>query len=1072
MIKKALSTVLLASVASCTLSFGAIYAEEKEKAAKWDVTQPDFQTEKSEATIDTRQGTWMSLDVSPDGSVLAFDLLGDIYTMPIGGGKATNISAGHNWDMQPRWSPDGKSIAFTSDRKGGDNIWVMKSDGTDAKQITSESFRLMNNPSWSPDGTMIAAKKHFTTQRSLGTGEIWLYHINGGKGVQVVKRPSKAHQKELGEPTFAPDGKSIYYTQNITPGSTFIYAQDSNTELFRIKSVELASGKITDVAGGPGGAVTATPSPDGKTLAFVRRVRAQSRLFVRDLETGVERMIYADLDEDMQETWAVQGVYPNMDWTSDNKSVVFWSGGKINRIDVKSGKVSDIPFHVKDTRTIYKAKTFKTEVAADTFDTKMTRWASRSPDGASIVFESLGNLWIKKGDAEPKRLTSDKGNHFELYPSWSPDGKWVYFTTWNDQTLSAIHRVKSGGGKSKVLSKTQGHYLNPVVSPDGKTLVFTKARGGRLVSPDFGANPGIYTMPASGGDATFVTNNGRGAHFGASSDRIYVSRTIKGKQALVSMDLDGERVRDHAHSSLAREMKISPSGNHVAFIENYHVFVSPLPTIGKPIEIGPKGKAMPIKKVSKDGGTFVNWSSDGSTVSWSIGPVFKSVSITDAYKEDFKPVESGVNLSMKVNSEKPSGLFALTGARIITMDDTESVIEGGVILIEDNRIKAIGKVGEVKIPAGVKTIDMGGKTIMPGIIDIHAHGSYASNMIVPQQNWVNYATLALGVTTVHDPSNRASSVFAASEYSMAGKVLTPRMYSTAEIVYGAKAGVWAPVDGLDDALAHIRRLKAQGAISVKNYNQPRREQRQQVTEAARREGLNVVVEGGSLYHMDMNMVVDGNTGIEHTLPNQAIYDDVVQLWSQTNVGYTPTLLVGYGAINGEDYWYQHSQVWKHPILSKFVPPKVLQPRSVRRQAAPDADYGQFANAAMAKQLMDKGVIVNIGAHGQREGLGSHWEIWMFEQGGMSAMDSLKTATINPAKYMGLEEDLGSLEAGKLADLVIMNENPLDNIRNTDKVSHVMLNGRLYESGTLNEVMTGSHKSKPFYWHGKPESAIR
>lgn len=291
-------------------------------------------------------------------------------------------------------------------------------------------------------------------------------------------------------------------------------------------------------------------------------------------------------------------------------------------------------------------------------------------------------------------------------------------------------------------------------------------------------------------------------------------------------------------------------------------------------------------------------------------------------------------------------------------------------------------------------------------------------------------------------------------------------------MYGAKGTLWSPVNSLDDALAHIRRLKAQGAISVKNYNQPRRDQRQQVNEAAYQEGLMSVAEGGSLYHLDMNMIADGTTGIEHNVPTLKMYDDVTQYWRQSGAGYTPTLVVTYGGLTSEDYFYQHTDVWKHPILSRYVPPAVLQPRSVRRIMAPEDEFRDNAAAAAAKKLLDVGIMVNTGAHGQREGLGTHWEIWSFARGGFSPMEALSAATINPARYLKMDADVGSIEKGKLADMVIMEENPLANIRNTDKISHVMMNGRLYEASTLSEVYTGNSALKPFYWQGKPQSDIR
>jgi imidazolonepropionase-like amidohydrolase len=367
------------------------------------------------------------------------------------------------------------------------------------------------------------------------------------------------------------------------------------------------------------------------------------------------------------------------------------------------------------------------------------------------------------------------------------------------------------------------------------------------------------------------------------------------------------------------------------------------------------------------------------------------------------------------------------------------------------------------VPDGASVVDVAGKTIIPGLIDAHAHGPQSRGVLIPQQNFENYATLALGVTTMFDPSNEATSIFAADEMQRTGAILAPRLFSTGNIVYGARSTSFADINSLDDAREHIRRLKAQGAISVKNYNQPRREQRQQVTVAAREEDMLVVSEGGSLYHMDLSMVADGNTAIEHNLPQSVLYDDVRQFWRQTNVSYTPTLVVTYGGPTVETYFYQETEVWKHPILSNFVPPHVLEPRSVRRLTMPFDDYYHVPIAAAAKALADEGVNVTIGAHGQREGLGSHWEIWGFAQGGMSPIESLATATIAAAEKLGFDDDLGTLEAGKLADLVILDANPLEDIFSTDRLTHVMLNGRLYEAATLNEVETGDHVTEPFYW---------
>ena len=422
-----------------------------------------------------------------------------------------------------------------------------------------------------------------------------------------------------------------------------------------------------------------------------------------------------------------------------------------------------------------------------------------------------------------------------------------------------------------------------------------------------------------------------------------------------------------------------------------------------------------------------------------------------------------MSLSMQLEADVPNSVVELTGARIVTMANSEGgVIEDGVIIVENNRIAAIGRNSDVTIPNGAATVDVSGKTIIPGLIDAHAHATQGVG-IIPQQNWMNYATLALGVTTVFDPANDATEIFAAAEMQRTGQILAPRIYSTGDIVYGARSGIFAEIDSLDDAREHVQRLKLQGAISVKNYNQPRRDQRQQITIAARELGMLVVSEGGSLYHMDLSMVADGNSAIEHNIPQSKLYDDVLQFWGQTNVAYTPTLVVTYGGLTAEDYWYQKTDVWKHPILSSFVPPHILQPRSVRRIKAPDDDFYHVTSAATAKQLADRGVSVTIGAHGQREGLASHWEIWGFAQGGMSPVEALRSATIVAAEKLGFDQDIGSLEVGKLADLVVLDANPLQDIYQSDKVNMVMLNGRLYEAATLNETVTGGRKTQAFYW---------
>jgi imidazolonepropionase-like amidohydrolase/Tol biopolymer transport system component len=1002
-------------------------------------------------------------------------MLGDIYDLPIEGGEARSLASGMAWDMQPRYSPDGKWIAFTSDRGGGDNLWVMDANGGNARQISKESFRLLNNPVWHPSGRYIAGRKHFTTRRSLGTGEIWLYSLDGGDGVQLVKRPGEEFQKELGEPAFSPDGKYLYFSQNVTPGNTFEYAQDVNKAVFSIRRYELATGESDDAVSEPGGGVRPTPSPDGRWLAFVHRVRTEkafeTALFVKDLVSGQERSLYMDLDRDMQETWAINGLYPNMDWTPDSKTIVFWAGGGIKRIDAASGAVSDIPFHVQETRVAMKPPRVEVPVAPDEIQTHMVRFSSVSPDGKQVVFESFGRLWLKNGaDGTPRRLTREEAPAFELFPSWSRDGKRIVFVRWTDAGLGEVHVVNAGGGASRAISKQPGHYLHPRFSPDGKSVVVERSTDGTLTSPMWSADPGIYRIAVDSGAAVRLTEEGRDPHFVGNDGRIYFTSDKAPKETepaheLVSVDSNGQDRHTHARSSYAANMEVSPTGEWLAFLENFHIYVVPMPPGGQ-IDLSLQTKAVPQRRATDIGGNYINWV-DGDTLSWTLGASLYRSEMSELFATGSTDDTHGkvvANLSMTRAADKPRSVVALTGARIITMNDSQQVIENGTILIRDNRIVAVGASGAVDIPADAQKLDLAGRTVMPGIIDAHAHGPQGVSDIIPQQNYSALAHLALGVTTVHDPSNNATEVFAAAEYQRAGLIMAPRIFSTGDVVYGAHSENFASIDKLDDARNHVRRLKAQGAISIKNYNQPRREQRQMVTTAAGEAGMMVVCEGGSLYHMDMSMVADGNTSIEHNVPPERFYDDVLQFWKPTEVAYTPTLVVTYGGPGAEFFFYQESEVWQHPILSRYVPPHILQPRSVRRQMAPLSDYQAIRDsAANAKRLLELGVLVNTGAHGQREGLGSHWEIWGFVDGGMSPLQALQAATIDPAKHLGLARDLGSVESGKLADLLIVEGNPLENIRVTDHIVYVVQNGRIYEGGTLTEKLTGQRKVARFYW---------
>jgi imidazolonepropionase-like amidohydrolase/Tol biopolymer transport system component len=940
----------------------------------------------------------------------------------------------------------------------------MNADGGAKHPVTKETFRLLNNASWTPDGQYLVARKHFTATRSLGAGEMWMYHKNGGEGIQLTKR--KNDQQDAGEPVVSPDGKYVYWSEDVTPGPTFEYNKDPNKGIYAIKRLNRETGQIETVAGGPGGACRPQLSPDGKMMAFVRRVRLKSVLYLQNLATGEEWPVYDELSHDQQETWAIFGTYPNFAWTPDSKNLIFYAKGKIWNLDINTLNPLLVPFEVTSQQVVAEALHFPQRVFSDEFTAKMIRQLTTSPDGKRVAFNAAGHIYIKDlPNGKPERITSTPDLEYE--PDFSPDGKSLIYVDWTDELKGSINKIDLTTHVVSRLTIDKGFYYSPKFNNKGDRIVFRKGEGNEVLGYAFGKNPGIYVISANGGTPKMIINNGIRPQYSADDSKIYYQSSEGDKKAFKMMDTTGANQRTLYTSTYATQFAPSPDGKWMAFTELFNCYITPMTTTGAPQDLSAANKSLPLNKLTHDAGTYLQWSKDSQKMMWTLGPKYYTRDIRNAFTFVEGSAEripaadtAGTDIGLKIKTDVPTGKIAFTNARIITMKGDE-VIEKGTIVIDQNKIVAIGK--DVQAPADAKVFDITGKTIMPGIVDVHAHLHASPDGISPQQDWNYFANLAYGVTTAHDPSANTEMVFSQSEMVKAGEMVGPRIYSTGTILYGADGDFKAVINSLDDARSNLRRLKAVGAFSVKSYNQPRREQRQQIIEAARELQMQVVPEGGSTFFTNMNMILDGHTGIEHNIPVWPVYKDVKALWNDSKSGYTPTLIVCYGTQFGENYWYDRTEVWKNDRLLNFTPQGIVDARSRRRTTSEYGDYGHIDVSRYVKQIADGGTKVNLGSHGQLQGLGAHWELWMLTQGGMTPMQAIRCATMNGASYLGMDREIGSLEPGKLADLIVMNQNPLDDIRYSDNIKYVMVNGRLYNAESMNEIGNREKPRLRFWW---------
>ncbi len=957
-------------------------------------------------SFETTEGTFMNIDLSPDGRTIVFNLLGDIYSVPAVGGVATQLTRGLSYDLYPVWSPDGAQIAYISDASGADNLWVMRADGTNRRPVTregeqahlsseSERANVFSEIEWMPDGSGLVSRDT-------------IYDLAGGT------RPLGVTSQ--GSVRFSADGRYIHFVRD------------------GVRRFDRQAGESIPLARPPVSFGQPVISPDGKWLAYVTGGESvpYNGLRVRNLATG----------EDCWLAYAISKRRNSVEryvFTHDSKAVLIAYGGKLHRIDVSTGDDVVIPLTASVSVELGPFAYYRHRVTNDSLSVRYIRSPTINPDGKTLVFEALQHLYVKAlPHGTPQLLVKQPYGQFQ--PAYSRDGKWIAYVTWSDVEGGHVWRVRASGGEPERLTSVAAYYQHPAWSPDGTTLAVLKTVSWIARERGLPATGSLQLLPSRGGTPrTIVRDVARDHPVTFTSDGQHV--LFQADSELVSTGLDGRdrkvvlRIGNDPQPRIAG----SPDGRYAAYVAGSALYLTPLDTLTISVTAGDAPRTGPAVRLTQRDVMDLRWNHASNALTW--------VSANEVYRVDPSDVMAATGsvigqlkvlpVQLAVPRYTARGILALRGARVITMNG-DQVLENATVVITNDRITAVGPLSSVVIPRGAKVLDMRGKTVMPGLVDLHAHFFHPSfEPVVTQSHWGFLANLAYGVTTARDVSS-SNEQFGYVELIETGQMVGPRLFSVG-------LPVDRPIENLEHARAIVQHRKAMGAVAVKQYLQPTRRQRQWLLIAGAEAGLNVTNHEGSSRRM-LAAVFDGFPGIEHTLPDADLFEDITRLIAQSRIWYTPTLQV---IEWGGSYFHDRARLHDDPKYRRFVLHRwidVSTRSGVVKRDLPWLDYAREA-AAIARY----GGHVTVGSHGDTQGIGAHWEIWALQMGGITNHEALRAATILGAEGLGIQEDLGSIEVGKLADLLVLDANPLESIENTLAIRYVMKNGVLYEGDTLNTV---------------------